>query len=63
MVEKNYYTIDPMGKLTCAKCRIPLGEGESHVWLVWEMHFRWSFRYVPSAVSSMFRKSLPWERY
>ena len=29
MAEKNYYTIDPMGKLTCAKCKIPLVKGKA----------------------------------
>ena len=23
-VERNYYTIDPEGKLTCNKCKVPL---------------------------------------
>lgn len=29
MAEKNYYTIDPMGKLTCAKCKISLVKGKA----------------------------------
>ena len=27
--EKNYYTIDPEGKLTCLKCGIPLEKGKA----------------------------------
>ena len=29
MADKNYYTIDPMGKLRCHKCRIPLVKGKA----------------------------------
>ena len=29
MAEKNYYTIDPMGKLTCTKCKIALVKGKA----------------------------------
>lgn len=29
MEEKNYYTIDPLGKLRCAKCRVPLVKGKA----------------------------------
>ena len=29
MAEKSYYTIDPLGKLTCAKCRVPLVKGKA----------------------------------
>ena len=29
MAEKNYYTIDPMGKLQCMKCRVPLEKGKA----------------------------------
>ena len=25
-VERTYYTIDPEGKLTCMKCKVPLGK-------------------------------------
>ena len=33
MAEKNYYTIDPQGKLKCMKCGVPLekGQGQVHV--------------------------------
>ena len=27
--EKNYYTIDPMGKLSCFKCGVPLVKGKA----------------------------------
>ena len=27
--EKTYYTIDPEGKLTCMKCRVPLHKGKA----------------------------------
>ena len=27
--EKNYYTIDPEGKLTCMKCGVPLEKGRA----------------------------------
>ena len=27
--EKNYYTIDPEGKLTCLKCKVPLVKGKA----------------------------------
>ena len=27
--EKNYYTIDPMGKLACVKCGVPLVKGKA----------------------------------
>ena len=27
--EKTYYTIDPEGKLTCMKCRVPLKKGNA----------------------------------
>ena len=29
VTEKNYYTIDPEGKLTCMKCRVPLVKGKA----------------------------------
>ena len=29
MADKNYYTIDPEGKLTCMKCGIPLEKGKA----------------------------------
>lgn len=29
MEEKNYYTIDPLRKLRCAKCRVPLVKGKA----------------------------------
>ena len=29
MADKNYYTIDPMGKLSCHKCGIPLIKGKA----------------------------------
>ena len=28
-VEKNYYTIDPQGKLSCLKCGVPLVKGKA----------------------------------
>ena len=28
-VERNYYTIDPEGKLTCNKCKVPLVKGKA----------------------------------
>ena len=27
-VERTYYTIDPEGKLTCMKCKVPLVKGK-----------------------------------
>ena len=29
MAEKKYYTVDPMGKLTCFKCKVPLVKGRA----------------------------------
>ena len=29
MTEKNYYTIDPEGKLMCKKCGVPLEKGKA----------------------------------
>ena len=29
MQEKNYYTIDPLGKLKCMKCNVPLEKGKA----------------------------------
>ena len=29
MAEKNYYTIDPEGKLTCMKCGVKLQKGKA----------------------------------
>ena len=29
MAEKNYYTIDPLGKLSCVKCKVPLEKGKA----------------------------------
>lgn len=29
MEDKNYYTIDPLGKLKCIKCNIPLEKGNA----------------------------------
>ena len=29
MADKNYYTIDPEGKLTCMKCTVPLEKGKA----------------------------------
>ena len=29
MAEKNYYTIDPEGKLTCMKCNVKLEKGKA----------------------------------
>ena len=34
-VERNYYTIDPEGKLTCNKCKVPLVK----FWQ-WNVHWR-----------------------
>ena len=28
-IEKNYYTIDPLGKLSCVKCGVPLVKGKA----------------------------------
>ena len=28
-IEKNYYTIDPLGKLRCVKCNVPLIKGKA----------------------------------
>ena len=28
-VERTYYTIDPEGKLTCMKCKVPLVKGKA----------------------------------
>ena len=28
-IEKNYYTIDPQGKLKCFKCGVPLEKGKA----------------------------------
>ena len=28
-IEKNYYTIDPLGKLRCVKCDVPLIKGKA----------------------------------
>ncbi len=28
-IEKNYYTIDPQGKLSCVKCGVPLIKGKA----------------------------------
>ena len=28
-IEKNYYTIDPQGKLKCVKCGVPLVKGKA----------------------------------
>ena len=28
-MEKNYYTIDPQGKLQCVKCGVPLEKGKA----------------------------------
>ena len=28
-IEKNYYTIDPQGKLKCCKCGVPLIKGKA----------------------------------
>ena len=27
--EKNYYTVDPLGKLRCVKCGVPLEKGKA----------------------------------
>ena len=29
MAEKSYYSIDPLGKLSCAKCGVPLVKGKA----------------------------------
>jgi len=29
MEEKNYYEIDPLGKLKCMKCKVPLVKGKA----------------------------------
>ena len=29
MADKNYYTIDPEGKLTCMKCKVKLEKGKA----------------------------------
>lgn len=29
MEEKSYYTVDPMGSLTCMKCGVPLVKGKA----------------------------------
>ena len=29
MVERNYYTIDPLGKLKCMKCNVKLEKGKA----------------------------------
>lgn len=29
MADKNYYTVDPLGKLMCVKCKVPLEKGKA----------------------------------
>ena len=39
-VERTYYTIDPEGKLTCMKCKVPLVKGKENL-CIWKMDFLW----------------------
>lgn len=32
-VERTYYTIDPEGKLTCMKCKVPLVKGKAKIYV------------------------------
>ena len=62
-VERTYYTIDPEGKLTCMKCKVPLVKGKSKNLCIWRTVFLLRCRSVPNVALSMFRKSWLLERF
>ena len=45
-VERTYYTIDPEGKLTCMKCKVPLVKGKAKF-----MYLENGFVYVPEELA------------
>ena len=55
-VERTYYTIDPEGKLTCMKCKVPLVKGKAK-FMYLEMGFLWKCLSVQSVGLCMFRKN------
>ena len=46
-VERTYYTIDPEGKLTCMKCKVPLVKGKKQNLCIWRTVFLLRCRFVP----------------
>ena len=60
-VERTYYTIDPEGKLTCMKCKVPLVKGKAK-FMYLENGFPVEMP-VPNVALSMFRKSWLLERF
>ena len=55
-VERTYYTIDPEGKLTCMKCKVPLVKGKAK-FMYLENGFLWKCLSVQSVGLCMFRKN------
>lgn len=60
--ERTYYTIDPEGKLTCMKCKVPLVKGKAKFMYLGTV-FLLRCRFVPNVVLSMFRKNWLLERF
>ena len=61
-VERTYYTIDPEGKLTCNKCKVPLVKGKAK-FMYLETVFRLRCRSARNVVLSMFRRNWHWEKF
>ncbi len=61
-VERTYYTIDPEGKLTCMKCKVPLVKGKAK-FMYLEMGFLWKCLSVQSVGLCMFRKNSHLEKF
>ena len=59
--EKTYYTIDPEGKLTCMKCKVPLRKGNAK-FMYLDTVSLWNCRCAQSAASSMSLRNWPWAR-
>ena len=54
--ERTYYTIDPEGKLTCMKCKVPLVKGKAK-FMYLENGFPVEMPVCPNVVLSMFWKN------
>ena len=60
--ERTYYTIDPEGKLTCMKCKVPLVKGKAK-FMYLENGFPVEMPVCQNVALSMFRRSWLLERF
>ena len=60
--ERTYYTIDPEGKLTCMKCKVPLVKGKAK-FMYLENGFPVEMPVCQNVALSMFQRSWLLERF